>query len=26
MAYRFAEGGFIHRVRIEIAAAAVPHP
>jgi len=26
MAYRFAEGGFIHRVRDEIAAAAVPHP
>jgi glycerol-3-phosphate acyltransferase PlsX len=26
MAYRFAEGGFIHRVRNEIAAAAVPHP
>ena len=25
MAYRFAEGGFIHRVRDEIAAAAVPH-
>jgi glycerol-3-phosphate acyltransferase PlsX len=26
MAYRFAEGGFIHRIRDEIAAAAVPHP
>jgi glycerol-3-phosphate acyltransferase PlsX len=26
MAYRFAAGGFIHRVRDEIAAAAVPHP
>jgi glycerol-3-phosphate acyltransferase PlsX len=25
MAYRFVEGGFIHRVRDEIAAAAVPH-
>jgi phosphate acyltransferase len=25
MAYRFAAGGFIHRVRDEIAAAAVPH-
>ena len=25
MAYRFAEGGFIHRIRDEIAAAAVPH-